>query len=165
MPLFAFSLAQKTIWQPLRQTLLKNRAHGWCQLEFILWFAWLSVEGFLPYCSPACPSPPPPLLLTTWNGRLCQPRAEPSLAFTTPLGCVWFCFLSLPPCACVSHPKCLCLHMFNCQLTPSPTLPSCHPFGTPPQCHATILLRCGCNLNFSLTHTQDTGERCRSFQT
>lgn len=41
----------------------------------------------VPYCSPACPSPPP-LLLATWNGCLCQPSTEPSLAFTTPLECV-----------------------------------------------------------------------------
>lgn len=32
MPLFAFSIAQTMIWQTLRQTILKNHAHAWCQL-------------------------------------------------------------------------------------------------------------------------------------
>lgn len=51
----------------------------------------------------------------------------------------------LTVCVCLTLCMCLCLHMFNYQPPPS--------LWSTPQCHATISLHCGCNLNFSHTYT------------
>ena len=52
----------------------------------------------------------------------------------------------LTVCVCLTLCMCLCLHMFNYQPPPS--------LWSTPQCHATISLHCGYNLNFSPTHTR-----------